>query len=671
MDNDQQIEGLPPGAIVKPLGGSVASQPAQVEGLPAGAIVKPIGAASASSAAAPDAGDGTDTGDPNSNSFAQNFANVNLPFDEGYQKPFAEAARTVGHLVHKIPGVAGLVDGSTMWQKAREAVNQAADVKPEGVAGKAGNAVADVQSWILPEAKMKDLAEGAAALVKGGSYAEKLKAIQPLLDTAAKHPVLGRVIYSALSQAGLGGALTAIRGGSAEDVAKTAAASGVAGGAADLATGAAKGLADLVKPGEAQIAGETVPVLASQKVGASPLAAKVADIGSEPQIAEAQQRGSVKAIRNMAQNAAHKALTAINESRQARWESGEADMNLAGEGEAAGATVPQSRRLGDGQAALESGNTAPQLENGVQNGIAKTNEVGAYEGEAASEGGAGKASPEDGGSGGDDAGKGGGKRVSYIEEKPSNFKPVDADKESSDIVSYGQAADKIREHAKPVYERLDTVTNGKFGELRNQLSDAYNDQDYAKVRDTEKSIDDLLDSTRGKVDKADYQSAKNAWRTSKVLDAANSAVFRAFNIGDESLAKDAGVWRGISGGKLQTGVNRLVERYGRSQLDNVLGKDALPNLVKIADLTQTPKNAAAFGQAVNEIAGHAMSMKKGGLVGATLGEARNMVLHSAATNPRVASYLDYAVKNGVSPRIFAPLVTATMEETRQHGGEEQ
>lgn len=674
-------QGVPPGVTLTPIGGGTSSEPPP-QNVPQGISLTPIGGPpqpppQQGSTPPQSSDDGTDDGRPANISAEvwgtlspsmKGFVKTDGGFAQGTTKNLAQVGDTVMRAAkHILPDVVG---NSTIFKHAQDVVKSAADAPLEGVNAKAGYLATDLATWGLGEEKLIEMASGLKSLIKAGSYADKIKAIQPVLKFAEAHPIAGRVIYAALRNAGMGGAMAAAHGADAGDTAKAAGLNAVVGGGAQTLAEGVGAVARAIKPSTAEIAGETVPVLASQKPGASPTSASIASISSEPKIAAAQQAGSQRAMGTMAQQSARNALDDLNEARQTRWDAGEKDFNGAPEEQ--GSAAAPNRTLGNGQARLNATNPSDAAQLGAGEpgaGVARTNELGAHEGdftngeEAGEAGGAQSGAPSNG------AGK---RKVSYIEERPANFQPIDVDKETEGIGSYKDAAEKVREHARPIYQRLDQATGGKFGELRQQLSSAYEDQDYAKVRETENSIDDLLQTTKNKVDATDYKAAKNAWRTSKVLDAAHSAVSRAFNITDEGLAKDAGVWRGISGGKLQTGINRLVERYGRGQLNQVLGAGALENLTKIADLTQSPRNAQMYGQVVGDVADQMLGgAKRAGLVPSTLDFARRAVLHAAATNPDVAKYIEYAVKNNVSSKVSAPLIAATINQTLSTKRDEQ
>jgi hypothetical protein len=209
----------------------------------------------------------------------------------------------------------------------------------------------------------------------------------------------------------------------------------------------------------------------------------------------------------------------------------------------------------------------------------------------------------------------------------------------------------IRKHAAPVFARFDQATGGKYTELRNLRDAAYQANDYTGVRNAESAIDDLFNTTRGKVDRLDYKTAKDAWRSSKVLDAVHDAVSKSFNIADEGLAEDAGEWRGISGGSLMRGINRITNSYPRTVIEDVIGKDGLTGLTKIASRTQTPQRAAMYGQKVGEIA-DTLAGVPGSKTPAMVNWTKRLVLHRMATVPSFAAKVNYIVDNKIPPSIY-------------------
>jgi hypothetical protein len=571
----------------------------------------------------------------------------------GFTSALSQTGLTAQKAIGSIPVVGPAFTAATADARAADTARAAQPMNTPGRV--AGNVIENILEF----------AAGDEAL-KGASVVNQIKTLEPIAKALKAHPELVRVVGNSIRQGTVGTAQSLAHGNDLPTALKTGAAAAVGGAAAEGAVAGAGKIVQAVAPSTAEALGETIPVLASQQPGASPIAKEIAAIGSEPGYATAQQAGAQRGIVNRAQQAAKNVLDDINSARQNRWVSGEADFNPATEAETPPAAPDRQLPSGQAQLPAETATSGqPQLEAGTPPAsIARTNEVGAFEGDIPESAAAASTSTDSTAT--QPAASTPPRRVSFIEERPPNFQPIDSDAEVQNIRSFGDAADKIREHAAPVYARLDSVTNGDFTNLQRTLSDAYNDQDYAKVRDTEDAIDDLFNrpAVRNSIDRADYITAKNAWRSSKILDAVHAATSRAFNISDAGLAEDSGVWRGVSGAKLMGGINRLVERYGRSAIENVIGSDGLTGLTKIASITQTPRNAAMYGQVVGDVANEVGNMAaRSGVVSSSLNWARKLVLHSAATNPIVNQYLDYAARNNVSSRVFAPLIAATINQS--------
>lgn len=571
-------------------------------------------------------------------------ANELKELNTGFTTALSQTGLTAQRAIGTLPVVGPAFASATQAARAEDVARAA---QPMNTPGRiAGNAIENILEF----------AAGDEAL-KGASTIETIRNLEPVAKALKAHPELTNTVMNMIRQGTVGTAQAAGHGATGGRAVATGAATAAGGGLLEAAGAGASKIASIIKPTTETALGETYPVLASQLPGASPVAEKIAAIGSEPRIAAAQQVAAQQGIVNRAQQAAHDVLENINTARQSRWVSGEGTFNPAVEPEVTPA--PANRQLPSGQAQLPEATATPgqlQLEAGtLPTGIARTNQIGPLEGEIPE--------PQPGQPQPTRPTTAPSNRVSFIEERPPNFQPIDSQAAVQNVRSFKDAANVIRQHAAPVYDQLNAATGGDFTELRQALSTAYDNQDYAKVRDTEDAIDNLFNrsSVKNSIDRADYQTAKAAWRSSKILDAVDAQVARAFNIQDEGLAADASVWRGISGAKLMTGINNLTNRYGRAAIDSVIGDDGLTGLTKIASRTQTPRNAAMYGQVIGDVASElGGGATKAGLVPSTLNWARRQVLHSLATNPNVARYIDYAVSNRVAPNVFAPLIAATI-----------
>jgi hypothetical protein len=551
------------------------------------------------------------------------------------------------------------LQNSPTWAAMQETMRQAAEV-PDNPYAKEGAVGSQIAQWMLGEGEMRTLGKGVMSLVKGGSYADKLKAVMPVLQFAEKHPVAGRVLFHAITNATVGGTQAAAHGADAATVGQTAAVGAALPAVLEPLAEGAGAVINKLKPVITKALGEELPTLASQRPGAAPLAGSVAPIQKTPTYAAAQQEGAQRGIVNNAVQSARNLLNELNQARDTRWAAGSKDINLAPEAQPN--VAPLDRQLPSGQAQIPAATASdaaqlptgtPELPAPPPSGIARTNEVGAYEGDFPNAQ-PGAAAPAPGATPTAQPGAPTSNRVNYIEERPPNFKPIDVNNEVQGVTTYKQAADLARKHAMPVFDTFNKATGGEYVRLRKILDGAYSSEDFPLVNKTEDEIDKLFDQTQGKIDRLDFKTVKSVWKKTRILDAVHAAVNRAFDVSDPELATEADVWRGISGAKLMTGINRLTDRYGKATVDNIIGKGGLAGLTRIASLTRSPQFAAMHGEATGEVAN--LLLGKAGLIKGTLRDARNMVLHAVATSPRVARYMEFAIKNRVPPRVYAPIV---------------
>jgi hypothetical protein len=508
-------------------------------------------------------------------------------------------------------------------------------------------------------------------LLKGASFMAKAKALAPLTQALEKSPaavqILAKMTGAGARTAALSGAQSAAHGGTAAQVKTAATVGGVLGAAGEpIAEGASK-LIDAIKPSTVDVLGEPVTALASQQPGASSLAESVASIRNEAQTSAAQQQASQRALITRAQQVTKRELDNLNAAREAQWQAGSKDLNLAPE--ETPPTAGTDRQLGTGQPQLPSGTPTPgqpQLSAAEPpSGMARTNEVGAYEGDIPEPQPGAQPQP------GTQPQAGGAptptpRRVSYIEERPPNFQPIDSHAESQGINSFGQAADKIREHAAPVFDAFDKASGGEYTRLRQLRDAAYANEDYPAAAKAEKGIDNLFDQpeVKAKLDRLDYKTVKSAWRSSKMLDAVDDVVQRSINIPDPSVAEDAGVWRGISGGMLMNGMKRLQKTYGRQALEQVMGSDGVTGLTRMASLLQSPQYAAQYGHVIDNAAEQLIAQTPS-KIPKTLSWARSMMLNRVATDPRFAKTLEYITKNRIPQSVGNAAVLAMLHQGQQ------
>jgi hypothetical protein len=576
----------------------------------------------------------------------------------GVKTGLNQTGETAMRILGATPGVGDLLHMAPGWQRSQQQTHEIANA-PIDTGGKALGYVGE---------NILEFIAGDEAL-KGLSSAAKISELSRVEQALKKSPVLTRMLGNAVRAQTVGTAQAAMHGASGGQAVLQGTGAAVGGAALEGTLAGASRFLNLIRPSTIDVMGQPMTRLASQTPGAAQISSDVADIGSSTRVAREQQQVAASAIKTRAQQVAARELDKLNAARRTRWMPGEGEMNLAPEAE----PLPAERQLPSGQPALPATTTpsgAPQIEAGAQpTGIARTGEVGPYEGAFEEPSTNGQAAPGQAGP----APQRPPQRVSYVEERPANFAPIDSAQEAAGVQSFGDAADKIREHAGPVFDRFDKVTNGEYTNLRALRDEAYANDDYAGVRTAEKGIDSLFDwhNVRGQIDRLDYQSAKSAWKTSKMLDAVHDAVSKSFNLSDESIATDADVWRGINGGRLMTGINRLTKDYTRGELEDVIGKDGLTGLAKIASLTQSPQRAALYGEKVNEAADAVAQGARKAKMPATLNWARNLLLHRIATSPAAASRFNYIFENKIPPAIYRPLLNSLLGLSDAPTGEQQ
>jgi hypothetical protein len=568
----------------------------------------------------------------------------------GFTTALSQTGQTAERALAMIPGVKPLIAGSMAQDAARAAI-------PMNTPGRmAGNAIENIIEF----------AAGDEAL-KGASFVTKMDALQPLRQALQKSPaaakIVGNMVLGATRQAALAGGQAAVHGQTPEQIRTAALIGGGVGAIAEPVTQGVQAVVNRIKPIATNVLGEPVTALASQQPGASSLAENVASIRSEPATAGAQQQASQRALVTRAQQITKRELDNLNAARQARWQAGSADMNLAPEAQPI--TAPPERQLGTGQPQLPSATAgnAPQIEAGQPpSGLARTDEMGQYEGDFQPQQPAQPTTAQPT-AGGAPAPQPTSQRVQYIEERPPNFQPIDSHGEAQTVGSFGQAADKIREHAGPVFQAFDDASGGEYTRLRGLRDQAYESDDYKGVRDAEKGIDALFDQpqVKGTLDRLDYKTVKSAWRTSKVLDAVDNVMRRAINIPDPSIAEDAGVWRGISGGMLMNGMKRLDSAYGRTALEQVLGNDGVTGLTRMASLLQSPQYAAQYGHVINNAADDILA-KSTSKIPQTLNWARSLLLNRVATDPKFSKLVEYVAKNRIPQTVANSAISAMLNQ---------
>jgi hypothetical protein len=234
--------------------------------------------------------------------------------NEGAGKGIDSGMAGIEGLILKIPGASHLP--GLQAQHDKDVAAAAAPVQGNHLQG-------DVQVGSDMES-MLEFMSGDAVATKAGkalSTVEKLKELGTIGKLAERYPGLAHVLGVGARQAVVAGAQTAVHGGTSDDVAHSAEGALLLGSLSEMAPGGpATSLAsrvDAIAPTTRTIAGEEIPVLASQQPGASAAARSAADISAQPDYQALQQQGAAKAVGNIAKTAVSNALADVNAGRQA------------------------------------------------------------------------------------------------------------------------------------------------------------------------------------------------------------------------------------------------------------------------------------------------------------------------------------------------------------------
>jgi hypothetical protein len=267
-----------------------------------------------------------------------------------------------------------------------------------------------------------------------------------------------------------------------------------------------------------------------------------------------------------------------------------------------------------------------------------------------------------------------------------NFNPIDSARAAEGVSHFGDAADQLQNAAKPIYQKFDQATDGQFNDLNRARVAAGKRGDFTAKHEYEAQIDQLIDKTPG-ISQSDRLQATKLWNKSKVLDGLNDMINHAANVDDKYASQVSG-GRVLSGVRMQNGMQQLIKRYGTDRLESVIGKDGMENMTRISDLLNVPKAQTGLkglsmsvlhtiahgkvGGLAGAALGHHLAGYEGALVGATAGvKAERWMLQMAATSPRVGKLLDYAVRNNVTPKVAAGLISSAMIQENQPQQEEK
>lgn len=517
--------------------------------------------------------------------------------------------------------------------------------------------------------KTGEAAEGVKAGAKVATYADRLKNSQKVAQVLNDHPVLAKIVAAGLRTlrgSAESGAQTYVKtGGDTGEAAHAAELGAAIGAPLEGASAAIRSGIEHISPTVEKIGDTEVTRLASQKPHATGIQKAAATAEEIPAVQRAQQGAGQEIVSDAAKSAAEQHLGEVNEGRVA--------------------AAPYKFRVGDG---VETEDPTA-MRDAIK---AKSEEILSPEFDALSDA--------------DQRAQLGDLRsmqkqmseyhaTKPIEgspyEKQSTFEPVNIQRAVERVGSYGDAADELEAAAKPVYDRLDDLSGGRFTALREQNTRAWKELQNGggeaaqrRLENSQKQMDALLsgrdEHIGDSVTPSDLSYANEAWKKAQILRDVHSHVESAFDT-EIGVSARANAYRGFNGNKLRSSLKRLSMKYGDRQLSRMIGVDQYNNLVKLADITRTNADRQKFGGAVNDVAkevvkllphvgtsgigatiGYHIGGPAGAAVGAAAGEATQLaarrVMRAVATNPKIGRNLAFAIEAGARPEVYAPMIAS-------------
>ena len=689
-------------------------------------------------------------------------------FSRAADTSFAQVPATVGRWLQKTPVVGPLLSKYTDLDPTTAAYAKTAARPIEGVAGATGAGLETMAEWMIGEGELKALT-GSERVMKIAQNMKLLEKMPKLAEAIAAHPNYAAAISAAAKQSAIGAAQTTAHGGSAGDVATSAA---VAGGTGGLLEGVMSRLGS-VAPRVRTIGGEDIPVLASQDLNAPKAAQTAADISAEPKYQAAQQAGARNVIKNSAQDATRVALKDLNAGRTIPLDKpalpAPADakpyqftLRTAGDliptGEGQIAFEPGKQQIGTEYVAGKGSGTAPNAEPyesgtfqyGDQPPLTPVRDTEPFAGPGHKEpiwqyrnavkpgtegnivtdtpmGGRGTVTTSDPAlvrrnltnleqvmdlDSFNDLSP---QRQSIIQDEAKSlrdqldtygankaamphFAPIDVEGAAQGVQNYGQAGDQIIENAQPTFKKLDDVSNGEFSALRSQQkaalkvirnpgTDTAYDNAVTRLEKISGQIDGIFDANKEQIAPQEWGQAKRAYRDGMTLNELHAELERSYRGAPEDVAAryPNELTRRLQGGEqLNNGIDRIMQKRGDT-VKRLIGQSGVDNLYRVSGLLDNNESAADTKSLLGNI-GMVARRHMRGLAGMTatagLGSAAHLLgvphalgiataataaeganlwaLHSAATNPEVAQRIAYAVKNKISSRIAAPLITSML-----------
>lgn len=291
-----------------------------------------------------------------------------------------------------------------------------------------------------------------------------------------------------------------------------------------------------------------------------------------------------------------------------------------------------------------------------------------------------------------------------------DFEPIKSDELAGRVNNFGDLADETRKVIKPIIDKLDEASDGELGRLQTERAQAFKNADRIAQADAEKKIDELANEHRDAVTPEQYKAWRTSYADSKVLDSLHDATEKSFNGLSEEMAAQPGTGaRKLRGTPYQNQLGKFLQNYGDTRVSRILGEDGLANLHRAANLVSSPETRKATMDLAEQVAAEfpkpaepapesslkdtiaktGAKMAGGAAVGAAISHVTGLphlvtepagaaaaagakyVLQKMVTSPRIGQLMEYAVRNKVTPKVAAGLISAAIIQENQPQQEEK
>jgi hypothetical protein len=289
-----------------------------------------------------------------------------------------------------------------------------------------------------------------------------------------------------------------------------------------------------------------------------------------------------------------------------------------------------------------------------------------------------------------------------------HFAPIDVEGAAQGVQNYGQAGDQIIEAAEPIVKKMDEVSQNEYSAIRSQQkaalkviknpgTDTAYDSAVQRLKDTTGQINDIITRNADQISPGELAQWRAAYHQGMTLNELHAEIEKSFRGPPEDVSArypNELTTRLQGGEQLNRGIKRVMQSRGNT-VTRLIGQNGVDNLYRVSGLLDHGESADDTKSLLGNI-GMVARRHMRGLAGltatagigsvahllgvphavgiataATAAEGANLwALHSVATNPEAAQRVAYAVKNKISSRIAAPLITSMLLQGQKNQPQE-